>query len=67
MVSDDGGITFEALHHLNCLEGPDPACAEGTTIAEICPGPWGATKQTLQTDTCEDGGTGGAGGASGRC
>ncbi|NUP11051.1 MAG: hypothetical protein HOW73_33820 [Polyangiaceae bacterium] len=60
--STDGGVTFEPIHHLNCLGGPDPACEAGTTIADVCEAPWGMTKQLIQTETCEDG-SGGAGGS----
>ncbi len=58
----DGGITFEPIHHLSCLDGPDPACEAGTTIADECTGPWAAQQQIIQTDLCEPvGGAGGAG------
>lgn len=56
----DAGESFEPIHHLNCLDGPNPECAAGTTIAQTCEAPWGAQKQVLRTDTC-NGGTGGGG------
>lgn len=64
--SFDGGETFEPIHHLQCLEGPDPACGDDTSISEVCKEPWGATKQILQTQLCEGGeGGGGAEGGAG--
>jgi hypothetical protein len=67
--SHDMGVTFEPIHHIQCLGGPDPACGPDTTITQECPGPWAAQRQILQTDTCPDatsgtggGGQGGAGG-----
>jgi hypothetical protein len=65
--SFDGGTTFEAIHHLSCLDGPDPACAAGTTIADECTGPWAAQQQIIQTDLCEPavGGAGAGGGGAG--
>ena len=58
----DGGATFTAIHHAQCLRGPDPACGADSSIATVCPGPWAAQKQLLQVETCEEG-QGGAGGA----
>jgi len=67
--SFDGGQTFQAIHHLQCLDGPDPACDASSTIETTCTGPWGAQKQILGTETCASGtggaGEGGAGGAGG--
>lgn len=70
--SFDGGETFQPIHHLQCLDGPDPACDASSTIDMACTGPWGAQKQILGTETCEsgtggagEGGSGGAGGAGG--
>lgn len=62
--SSDEGASFEPLHHLACLEGPDPACGAGTTVAEVCEGPWGGTRQILGAPDCGEGGAGGAGGGS---
>ncbi len=64
--SSDGGITFEPLHHLSCLDGPDPSCPAGSTIAAECTGPWAAQKQILQTETCETASGGGGSGAGGQ-
>jgi MYXO-CTERM domain-containing protein len=61
----DKGVTFQPIHNLPCLSGPDPACAAGTTIADECPGPWAAQKQVLQTDLCETGTTAATTGAGG--
>lgn len=60
--SFDGGVTFEPIHHLSCLDGPDPACGTGTTVADECTEPWAAQQQQIRTDLCEP--TGGAGGGS---
>jgi hypothetical protein len=76
--SQDGGTTIEAIHHLPCLEGPDPNCADDSSIQSACPAPWAAQKQILQTDTCAPVGsstnssssgstTGGDDGGSGGC
>ena len=63
----DGGVTFEPIHHLSCLDGPDPACESGTTIYDECTEPWAAQQQIIQTELCEaaagGGGAGGGGGA----
>ncbi|MFO0550533.1 MAG: MYXO-CTERM sorting domain-containing protein [Polyangiaceae bacterium] len=56
----DEGATFEPIHHVSCLVGPDPSCEAASTVSEVCPGPWAAQKELLQTDTCNA--TGGAGG-----
>ncbi len=63
----DGGVTFEPIHHLSCLAGPDPSCHASTTVATSCISKWAAQKQILQTNLCEDpsgttSGTGGGGG-----
>ncbi|MBK8942578.1 MAG: hypothetical protein IPM79_34535 [Polyangiaceae bacterium] len=63
--SVDEGTTFEAIHHLSCLEGPDPACADGTTIPEVCSGPWAATQQIIGATDCGEGGAGGGEGGAG--
>lgn len=57
----DEGETFEAIHHLQCLAGPDEDCPAGSSIAETCEGPWAAQQQILQTESCEQGGAGGDG------
>jgi MYXO-CTERM domain-containing protein len=51
--STDKGVTFEAIHHLSCLSGPDPACAVGTSVTDACQAKWAAQKQILQTNLCE--------------
>ena len=51
-ASQDGGASIEAIHHLPCLDGPDPNCAADSAIQTACPGPWAAQKQILQTDSC---------------
>ncbi len=65
----DGGQTFEAIHHLQCLGGVDPKCPEETTtVGQKCTGKWAAQEQILQTDTCpipSQGGGGAGGGGSG--
>ena len=65
----DQGVTFEAIQHLSCLDGPIPSCPAGTDVADKCAGPWAITKQTLQTDTCptnpSSAQSSGAGGGSG--
>ncbi len=50
--STDKGATFEAIHHLSCLGGPDPACAAGTSVTDACVAKWAAQMQILQTDLC---------------
>lgn len=62
--STDGGVTFEPIHHLSCLEGPDEACGADSSIQTACPGPWAAQKQILEADACSPEGTGGSGAAS---
>lgn len=61
----DGGVTFEPIHHLACLDGPDPQCGADSTIATECTGPWAAQKQLIQTELCEPAGGAGTGGAGG--
>ena len=63
--STDGGVTFEPIHHLSCLEGPDPLCADDSNIQTTCPGPWAAQKQILKTEDCFPTGSGGAATSSG--
>ncbi|NUO49356.1 MAG: hypothetical protein HOV80_10915 [Polyangiaceae bacterium] len=63
--SVDGGQTFEAIHHLQCLEGPDPKCAADTDVAQKCISKWAAQQQILQTNTCDTANQGGGGGAGG--
>lgn len=61
--SFDAGLTFEPVHHLSCLDGPDPACAADSGVQTACPGPWAAQKQILKTEDC-DGGAGASSGSS---
>lgn len=63
--STDGGSSFEPIHHLQCLGGPDPSCSADTTLAQKCIGRWAAQEQILQTDKCDAAGGGGGGGAGG--
>ena len=49
----DEGATFQPIHHLSCLSGPDPTCPVGTSVADVCPGAWAAQEQILQTNLCE--------------
>ncbi len=51
--STDGGATFQAIHHLHCLDGPDPACAPGSSVEAECTSRWAAQKQLLLTELCE--------------
>lgn len=63
----DEGETFEPIHHLQCLEGPDYKCAPDSSIATTCQGPWGVQREVLQVESCEssDGNGGGGGGTGG--
>lgn len=61
----DKGVTFQPIHNLQCLSGPDPACKMGTKIFDECDGNWAAQKQILQTELCETGTTAATTGAGG--
>lgn len=62
-ISLDEGETFEALHHLSCLEGPIDCPAE-TEVGASCDNAWPATAATIQASTCQGGSGGGGEGGS---
>lgn len=62
-LSLDAGATFEPVMHLPCVRGP-LECAEGTSVAEVCPAEWPAVAVQIGQSTCLPTGSGGAGGAS---
>lgn len=49
--STDEGRTFEAIHHLQCLDGPDPVCESGTSVADECISRWPVQQELIRTDT----------------
>ncbi len=63
--STDGGVTFDPIHHLSCLDGPDDACADDSSIQTFCPGPWAAQKQILKAEDCSPTGSGGGASSAG--
>jgi hypothetical protein len=62
--SVDEGASFEPFHRLACLDGPDPACAPGTSVGDACGEPWSTQKEVLRTELCDEG-SGGSSGTSG--
>ncbi len=49
--SVDQGMTFSAIHHLSCLEGP-VGCAASSAVTTECAAGWATVSSTIQSDTC---------------